>query len=152
MKMSREEWLITLEVMAEYMPKVNIVRDVREKMLNNGLLEPTPKQAATIASMLSKSYSKKQILSAIQHKKDQSELLSISREMTRQFESTRTSNKSLNTSSLEVTRYNNEGEVERKPIGFTRSTTLEILPNRYTLDNIPNKETRLEKFDKVFND
>ena len=150
--MNRSEWLITLEVMSEYMPKVNMVKDILGKMLNNGLDVPTPKQAETLQGMLNKSYVKKQIVSAIQHKLDQKELLATSRELTRQFEQTRTRNTSLSTSKLEVTRYNSEGEVERKPIGFKIPSTLDVLPNRYTMDNVQNRETKLERFDKIFNE
>ena len=150
--MNRSEWLITLEVMSEYMPKVNMVKDILGKMLNNGLDVPTPKQAETLQGMLNKSYVKKQIVSAIQHKLDQKELLATSRELTRQFEQTRTRNTSLSTSSLEITRYNNEGEIEKKPIGFKTSSTLNIPSNRYTMDNIQHRETKLERFDKIFNE
>jgi hypothetical protein len=150
--MKRSEWLVTLEVMAEYMPKVNMIKDILNKMVNNGLEVPTPKQAETLAGMLNKSYVKKQIVDAIQHKLDQKELLNTSREITRQFEQTRTRNTSLSTSKLEVTRYNSEGEVERKPIGFKIPSTLDVLPNRYTMDNVQNRETKLERFDKIFNE
>ena len=151
-QMNRSEWLITLEVMSEYMPKVNMVKDILGKMLNNGLEVPTPKQAETLQGMLDKSYIKKQIISAIQHKLDQKDLLATSRELTRQFEQSRTRNTSLSTSSLEITRYNSEGEVEKKPIGFKTLSTLNIPSNRYTMDNIQYKETRLDKFDKIFNE
>lgn len=150
--MNRSEWLVTLEVMGEYMPKVNMVKDILGKMLNNGLEVPTPKQAETLQGMLGKSYIKKQIISTIQHKLDQKDLLATSRELTRQFEQSRTHNTSLSTSSLEITRYNSEGEVEKKPIGFKTLSTLNIPSNRYTMDNIQYKETRLDKFDKIFNE
>ena len=151
-QMKRSEWLVTLEVMAEYMPKVNMIKDILNKMVNNGLEVPTPKQAETLAGMLNKSYVKKQIVNAIQHKLDQKELLNTSREITRQFEQTRTRNTSLSPSVLEIIRYNNEGEVERKPIGFKIPSTSNLLPNRYTMDNVPNKESKLDKFDRLFNE
>lgn len=150
--MKRDEWLVALEVMSEYMPKVNMVKDILGKMINNGLEIPTPKQAETLQNLLNNAYAKKQIIDAIQHKLDQKELLTTSRELTRQFEQSRTFNTSLSTNKFEITRYNSEGEVERKPIGFKISSTFNVSPNRYTIDNTQNKETKLERFDKIFND
>ena len=54
-EISREKWLIILGVMSEYMPKVEIVKSVLDKMLTKGLNIPTANQKATLLKLYKES-------------------------------------------------------------------------------------------------
>ena len=130
----REKWLVTLKVMAEYMPNVNIVKDVLNNMKNNGLRVPLPRQEETLLRLFDKSYKRKQMMAEITRRLEQNETIQMSREMNKKFQEQQVQPNVqvyVNTSPASINRYGNEGEIEKKPIGFQQKSTLTPFDNRY---------------------
>jgi len=148
---NREKWLMLLGVMSEYMPKVQIVKSVLNKMLNNGLEVPTANQQDTLTRLYSESYSKKQMDAELARLLDQQEAKDYSKAMRDKLAESLPVQIHVNTSPAEIHRYK-DNKVEKSPIGFKMSHTSTVLPNRYTIDNAVKHQTKLEKFDAIWGD
>lgn len=143
--MSREQWEHVLVILNKYMSSMRMVGTCRQYLQEYGRV-PTRKQAETLQTFWNRSQGRKQYLKDL----EQQESLDLSQQMARKFQSSR----HVKHVPAEVRRYDNNGEVERTPIGFKQKVNLESPTNRYTLDtSIENiKKTRLERFDALFND
>ena len=150
-QMNREKWLMLLGVMSENMPKVEIVKSVLDKMINNGLEVPTANQQATLRKLYEGSYSKKKMDAELARLQDQQELVQLSKAMHDKLVESLPKQLHVNTSPAEIARYK-DNKVEKSPIGFKMSHTSTVLPNRYTIDNVVKHPTKLEKFDAMFDD
>lgn len=150
---NREKWITTLEVMSEYMPKVNIVKDVLHNMKTNGLKVPVGRQEEVLLRLIDKSYKKKEILTEVKRRVEQNDTLQMSKEMNKKFQEQQAQPNVqvyVNTSPASVNRYNDEGEVEKNPIGFKTKSTLTPYTNTYTMNNAKKKETNAEKALRYF--
>ena len=146
---NREKWLVTLEVMSEYMPNVNIVKDVLNNMKNNGLRVPLPRQEETLLRLFDKSYKNEVMMDEVTRRLEQNDAIQMSKAMNKKFKETQTPEEpKLSKSSLLE-------EVERRvPIGFkipsNKKSTLTNYTNRYKMDTSP--EARAKRFDELFKD
>jgi len=150
---NREKWLVTLEVMTEFMPNVNVVKDVLNNMKTAGLRVPVGRQEETLLRLFDKSYKKKQMMAEINRRLEQNETIQFTKEMNKKYQETQVQPNVqvyVNTSPASVSRYNDEGEVEKNPIGFKTKSTLTKPHNRYKLDTSP--EARAKRFDEIFGD
>lgn len=148
---NREKWLMLLGVMSEHMPKVQIVKSVLDKMLNNGLEVPTANQQVTLTRLYNESYSVKQMNAELARLLDQQEAKDYSKAMRDKLAESLPVQIHVNTSPAEIHRYK-DNKVEKSPIGFKMSYTSTVLPNRYTIDNAVKHQTKLEKFDDMMKD
>ena len=150
---NREKWLVTLEVMSEYMPKVNIVKDVLNNMKTAGLRTPVGRQEEVLLRLFDKSYKKKDMMTEIKRRLEQNETHQYTMAMNKKFQEQQVQPNVqvyVNTSPASINKYDDEGVVESNPIGFKQKSTLTPPTNRYTLDNMPKRETRAEMFSRIF--
>lgn len=148
---NREKWLMLLGVMSEYMPKVQMVKSVLDKMINNGLEVPTTNQQATLTRLYEGSYSKKQMDAELARLLDQQEAKDYSKAMRNKLVESLPVQIHVNTSPAEIHRYK-DNQVKKSPIGFKMSYTSTVLPNRYTMNNAVKHSTKLERFDAEWGD
>ena len=151
--MNKNKWLITLEVMSEYMPKVNIVKDILNNMKTKGLKAPVGRQEETLLRLFDKSYKKKDMMTEIKRRLEQDETLQMSKAMNAKFQEQQVQPNVqvyVNTSPMEITRNDENGVVEKMPIGFKQKSISTPSANRYNMNNIPKKETRAEMFNRIF--
>lgn len=146
--MSQEQWILTLRVLNKYMSSMRMVGTCITYLNEHGRV-PTNKQAETLQHFWNRSQGKKQ------YEKDMK-----TNEFTTAMNNKFKANKPINHIPADIIRYNSEGEVERRPIGFktqvnnmsTSRIQMDCAPNRYQLDTSTQniKQTRMEKFNSVF--
>ena len=143
-EISRENWLLVLGVMSEYMPKLKIVKEVLDKMLNNGLNVPTPNQQTTIIRLYEESYNKKQIDAELARLQEQQEIRDYSKAMKDKHVNSSPKQLHVNPHPFEIYKYKDN---ERVAIGFKSSVVSTPSVNRYSLDNGMKYKTKKEIVD-----
>jgi hypothetical protein len=143
-EISRENWLLVLGVMSEYMPKLKIVKEVLDKMLTKGLNVPTPNQQTTIIRLYEESYNKKQIDAELTRLQEQQEIKDYSRAMKDKHVKSSPKQLHVNPHPFEIYKYKDN---ERVAIGFKSSIISTPSVNRYSLDNGMKYKTKKETFD-----
>ena len=140
-EISRENWLLVLGVMSEYMPKLKIVKEVLDKMLTKGLNVPTPNQQATLIKLYEKSYSIKKIDAELARLREQQEIKDYSKAM-KDKSSPKQSH--VNPHPFEIYKYKDN---KRVAVGFKSSYVSPPPVNRYSLDNDMKYQTKKETLD-----
>ena len=142
------KWILLLQSIQYKHKNVGIVNDLLHQMETGKSQGPSPKQKDVINKIYEGSWYKSEIDDYFKASQSTSP---VKEEMIEKLTEV-TSSKVI--TEVDTTRYHDFLLKERKQIGFKQNITLTEPTNSYTMDTSTNniKKTKLEEFDRIFND
>ena len=142
------KWICLLQSIQYKHKNVGIVNDLLHQMETGKSQGPSPKQKDVINKIYEGSWYKSEI---DEYFKASQSTSPVKEEMTEKLTEV-TSSKVI--TEVDTTRYHDFLLKERKQIGFKQNITLTEPTNSYTMNTSTNniKKTKLEEFDRIFND
>ena len=142
---NKEQWISLLEAIQHKHKNVGIINDLLHQMKTGKSQGPSPKQKAVVTKIYEESW----------YKDDIDRYFNTNKSPVKEEIIAKINHKTyINNIPAEVITYKDGGVIERNPIGFKINAISTPPTNRYTMDtSIENiKQSKLEKFDALFND